>query len=72
VTGVDDDGFDRLSYEELVAELESLTRRMAAGDIGIEEATDLYERAGVVHAKAAERLAKVRGRIEKLAPPPPA
>jgi exodeoxyribonuclease VII small subunit len=60
---------DALSYEELVAELESLTRRMASGEIGIEAATELYEQAGVVHAKAAERLARVRERIEKLAPP---
>jgi exodeoxyribonuclease VII small subunit len=60
---------DALSYEELVAELESLTRRMASGEIGIEAATELYEQAGAVHAKAAERLARVRERIEKLAPP---
>jgi exodeoxyribonuclease VII small subunit len=61
---------DTLSYEQLVAELESLTRRMASGEIGIEEATDLYEQAGAVHAKAVERLDRVRARIEKLAPPP--
>jgi exodeoxyribonuclease VII small subunit len=60
---------DAMTYEELVAELESLTAQMAAGDIGIEAAAELYERAGVLHAAASERLAKVQERIDKLAPP---
>lgn len=60
---------DALTYEELVAELESLTAQMAAGDIGIEAAAELYERAGVLHAAASERLAKVQERIDKLTPP---
>ena len=52
------------TFEELVAELESLTDRMAAGDIGIEEATALYEEAGRLHGLAAERLNRVQARIE--------
>ena len=60
---------DAMTYEQLVAELESLTAQMAAGDIGIEAAAELYERAGVLHAAASERLAKVQERIDKLAPP---
>jgi exodeoxyribonuclease VII small subunit len=59
-----------MTYEQLVAELESLTARMASGDIGIEAAAELYERAGVLHAAAAERLARVQERIDALAPPP--
>jgi exodeoxyribonuclease VII small subunit len=62
--------FDSMTYEQLVAELESLTARMASGDIGIEAAAELYERAGVLHAAAAERLARVQERIDALAPPP--
>jgi exodeoxyribonuclease VII small subunit len=58
--------YSGLSFEQLLDELESLTRRMAAGDVGIEEAADLYERAGALHALAAERLARVQERIEKL------
>jgi exodeoxyribonuclease VII small subunit len=60
------------TFEELVAELEALTDRMAAGDIGIEAATALYEEAGKLHALAAERLAKVQERIERLQSPPDA
>ena len=63
---------ESMTYEQLVAELESLTQQMAAGDIGIEAAAELYERAGVLHAAAAERLARVQERIDKLAPAPSA
>jgi exodeoxyribonuclease VII small subunit len=55
-----------LTYEQLVEKLEELTRRIASGEVGIEEASELYERAGVIHRLAAERLAQVRARIERL------
>ena len=58
-----------MTFEQLLEELEAMTRRMAAGDIGIEEAADLYERAGALHALAGERLARVQARIESLRPP---
>lgn len=64
-----DADLDGMTYEQLLAELESLTARMAAGDIGIEAAAELYERAGVLHAAASDRLAKVQERIDKLAAP---
>lgn len=59
-------GDEPLTYEQLVESLEELTRRMADGAIGIEEAVELYERAGKLHALAAERLARVQARIEGL------
>lgn len=59
------------SFEELMAELESLTERLAAGDLGIEASADLYERAEQLHALAAERLAQVKARVEGLAARPP-
>lgn len=67
-----DPGYDAMTFEELVAELERMTERMASGQIGIEEAAELYERAGALHALASERLARVRDRIERLAPAGPA
>lgn len=60
-----------MTYEELVDALEQLTHRMADGDVGIEEAVDLYERAGRLHALAAERLARIQERIARLAPATP-
>lgn len=55
-----------LTYEQLVEALEDLTGRMADGAIGIEEAVELYERAGRLHALATERLSRVQARIEGL------
>jgi exodeoxyribonuclease VII small subunit len=57
---------EEMTYEELVAALEALTERMASGTIGIEEAAELYEMAGALHAAAAARLAAVQERIERL------
>jgi len=53
-----------LTFEQLLERLEGITRRMAAGDIGIEAVTDLYEEAGRLHAEAGERLEQVRRRLE--------
>jgi exodeoxyribonuclease VII small subunit len=61
---------DQLSFEDLMALLEALTDKLATGQIGIEEATDLYEQAERLHALAAERLAKVQARIDALGTPP--
>lgn len=57
---------EQLTFEELVAALELLTDRLASGQIGIEEAADLYERAELLHGLASQRLARVQTRIEAL------
>lgn len=54
------------TFEELMGELEEVTARLAAGEIGIEAAADLYERAERLHARATERLDQVRARVERL------
>jgi exodeoxyribonuclease VII small subunit len=54
------------TFEELVAELEQVARAMDAPDLGIEEAADLYERAGALHRAASDRLAKVQERLDAL------
>ena len=54
------------TFEELVAELEQVARSMDAPELGIEQAADLYERAGALHRAAAECLAQVQGRLEAL------
>ncbi len=58
---------ESMTYEQLVEALEQLTERMADGAIGIEEAVDLYERAGRLEELARGRLERVQKRIEALA-----
>jgi exodeoxyribonuclease VII small subunit len=60
------DPVDSRTFEELMTELETVTERLAAGDLGIEAATDLYEQALRLHALASERLAQVQARVEAL------
>lgn len=57
---------DGRTFEELMAELEQVTELLATGEVGIEAATDLYERAQQLHALASERLARVQERVERL------
>lgn len=57
---------DKMSFEELVGALEALTDRLASGQIGIEEAADLYERAERLHGLARQRLERVQARIDSV------
>ena len=53
------------SFEQLLAELEAVTDRLAGGELGIEAATDLYERAERLHGLASARLAQVQERVDR-------
>jgi exodeoxyribonuclease VII small subunit len=63
----DGQSYESMTFEQLLSALEKLTDRMASGEIGIEEAADLYEQAELLHALATERLARVQARIEARA-----
>ena len=52
-----------------MVQLEEATARLAAGDLGIEAAADLYQRAEQLHAQATERLNQVKARVEGLTRP---
>ena len=56
------------TFEELMEALEALTDRLATGDLGIEQAAELYEQAEAVHDRARRRLAEVSERIARLTP----
>jgi exodeoxyribonuclease VII small subunit len=59
---------DDLTYEQIVEKLEAVTAQLAAGNAGIEAATDLFEEAQRLHAAASARLDQVRKRLDALAP----
>jgi exodeoxyribonuclease VII small subunit len=63
VTAVAD---DPRTFEELLSALEAVTDRLAAGDVGIEAAADLYEEAQRLHRLASARLAQVQARVDAL------
>jgi exodeoxyribonuclease VII small subunit len=67
VDAVDD--LTALTFEQLLHQLEIVTAQLSDGDLGIEAAADLYEKAKVLHAAAGERLDRVSARIAALDPP---
>lgn len=61
-----DDELAKRTFEDLVSELETVAAAMDRGDIGIEEAADLYGRAAALHAAAHNRLSTVQARLATL------
>jgi exodeoxyribonuclease VII small subunit len=62
----DDPALALMTFEQLLEELERVTRQIESREIGIEAATDLYERAGQLHAAASMRLTSVEARIAAI------
>jgi exodeoxyribonuclease VII small subunit len=60
------DELAKRKFEDLVGELETVAAAMDRGDIGIEEAADLYSRASALHAAAHDRLTAVQERLATL------
>jgi exodeoxyribonuclease VII small subunit len=60
------DELAKRTFEDLVSELETVAAAMDRGDIGIEEAADLYSRAAALHAAAHDRLTAVQARLATL------
>lgn len=60
------DDLAKRTFEDLVGELENVAAAMDRGDIGIEEAADLYSRASALHAAAHDRLSAVQARLATL------
>ena len=54
------------TFEDLVGELEAVAASMDRGDIGIEEAADLYSRAAALHRAAHDRLNAVQAKLATL------
>jgi exodeoxyribonuclease VII small subunit len=54
------------SFEEAQRELEQIVERLERGDAGVEELTKLWERGEELYRICAEKLDRVRGRIEEL------
>ncbi|HWH14221.1 MAG TPA: exodeoxyribonuclease VII small subunit [Miltoncostaeaceae bacterium] len=71
------DDAPRMTFEQALAALDGVVRRLEAGDVGLEEAIGLFEEGRRHLAACRERLAAAQQRIEELtaedgpsAPPP--
>ncbi len=55
-----------LSFEEAMAELESVVRQLEGGKIKLEEAVSVYERGILLKKHCEEKLKQAKSKIDKL------
>lgn len=55
-----------LSFENAMAELEGIVRRLESGDVSLEESVALYERGHLLRAQCEERLKAAQARIDQV------
>ena len=57
---------EKKTFEEALAELETIVRNLESGRIQLEEAVDAYEKGMALKKMCEDRLAEAKGRIDKL------
>jgi exodeoxyribonuclease VII small subunit len=55
-----------LSFEEAMAEYESISDSLESGSVKLDEAMKLYERGVALHQYCADRLEKAKLKVEKI------
>lgn len=55
-----------MSFEQAMAELESVVGRLERGDVPLEESITLYERGAALRAHCAARLKAAEERVEQI------
>ena len=55
-----------MSFEQALAELETIVDRFETGDVALEESIDIYQRGSQLRAYCDEKLKNAQARIEKI------
>ncbi len=55
-----------MSFEEAIAELESIVERLETGNVVLEESIEIYQRGSQLRAYCNEKLKIAQHRIEKI------
>lgn len=61
---------EALSFEEAMAELETIVRRLEGGQARLEEAMDSYARGTALRAHCERKLSEAEARVQALVPSP--
>ena len=56
----------RLSFENALAELESIVQKLERGDVALEESVVIYERGEALKRRCEELLRQAEARVEKI------
>jgi len=62
------DDISKLSFEEAIAELETIVRKLEEGKGKLDEAIDSYERGTLLRRHCEAKLAEAQARIDKIVP----
>jgi exodeoxyribonuclease VII small subunit len=56
----------KLPFEQAIAELESIVRKLEEGKVPLEESVAIYERGELLKKRCEELLAQAEARVEKI------
>ena len=62
------DDISKLSFEEAIAELEAIVKKLEDGKGKLDEAIDSYERGTLLRRHCEAKLAEAQARIDKIVP----
>ena len=62
------DDIKNMSFEEAIAELEAIVRKLEEGKGKLDEAIDSYERGTLLRRHCEAKLAEAQARIDKIVP----
>jgi exodeoxyribonuclease VII small subunit len=57
---------DKLTFEEALAELETIVRQLEGGDVELEKSIALYERGAALKAQCEARLKSAELKVEQI------
>jgi len=55
-----------MTFEEALAELESVVTRLERGDVALDESINLYERGAALRARCQQKLAEAEEKVSKI------
>lgn len=67
MTGKTETPIDSMSFEQALAELENIVRRLESGEIPLEESIESYKRGQQLKAHCEARLQSARMQVEQVA-----
>lgn len=56
----------RLSFEQAMAELESIVKKLESGQVGLEDSIEMYSRGSALKQHCEAKLRAARQRVEKI------
>ncbi|MBZ0216327.1 MAG: exodeoxyribonuclease VII small subunit [Fimbriimonadaceae bacterium] len=57
---------DQLSFEQALAELETIVSQLESGEVALEKSIGIYERGEALRARCDELLKQAEARVEKV------